>query len=664
MPFWWRRRRKPWFGRWRYKAKRRRWTTRRKSTRRRRRPRRFVRRRRRYGRKRKVRRKKKRLILTQWQPDSIVKCKIKLLDTFIIGAQGTQFKCYTNEASKYYPPKQPGGGGFGSEVFTLQDLYYRYRAHKCIWTKTNDYKDLCRYLGCTFIFYRHPTTDFIINYTLQPPFTLDKFSYTQIHPVNMLLQRKKKILYSLKSKPWGKSIVKLKIKPPKQMISKWFFQNHFATAGLVQIQAVAADFGFSTIGNTWSSNNLSIYFLNVMYYQDSHWGFRQNSPYKPFYTLDTSLKYWYKNKGKTEYFIVSADTYDHSINYDKGFFCWKLLNAYSITSSNSTKDSDPQAQAHKPIAVGRYNPQLDTGTGNEVWLVSTLSESYNKPTHSPELIFTGYPLWMIFHGYYNYLLKIHKDATFLDSYFFVVRSPAILKLTTTTTQDYYPLIDQSFLNGNMPYNEYLDENSKNKWYPTIKKQLEIINNIVCCGPFIPKYSDNRESTWELKYKSTFFFKWGGPQITDQPVTDPQKQKDYDVPDKFKETLQISDPITQSCKQMFHDWDYRRGAITSTAFKRMYENLETYSAISTDASEPPQKIQRITAEIPYLPEKTEKIQECLLSLCEEDTCQEQDLNKLIQHQQQQQHKLKKHILHLIADLKNKQRMLQLQTGIID
>ncbi len=93
--------------------------------------------------------------------------------------------------------------------------------------------------------------------------------------------------------------------------------------------------------------------------------------------------------------------------------------------------------------------------------------------------------------------------------------------------------------------------------------------------------------------------------------------------------------------MFHDWDYRRGLITTTAFKRMYENLETYSAISADTQEPPQKRQRITAEIPFLPEETEKIQDCLLSLCEEDTCQEEkDVQQLILNQQQQQYKLKK------------------------
>lgn len=665
MPFWWRRRRKPWFGRWR-----KRWTTtryKRRNTRRRKRRLRYANRRRRRRRRRgKVRRKKKRLILTQWQPDSIRKCKIKLIDTFIIGAQGTQFKCYTNEAVKYPPPKQPGGGGFGLEVFTLQDLYDRYRANKCIWTQSNDYTDLCRYTGTTFIFYRHPTTSFIISYSNSPPFLLDKYTYTQTHPLNMLLQRKKKILYSLSTKPWGPSRVKIRIRPPKQMISKWFFQKQFSTVGLMQIQATIADFNYSSIQNTSVSTNLSLYFLNTGFFIDSNWGKAIGTgPYLPFPTIKKDLKYWYKDRGTPRAYTPSTDTYSNSISYESGWFAPQILNAYSITNKDAESPDAAQAMINLPIGVARYNPQLDTGVGNEVWLTSILTTHYDKPIGDTTLIYTGRPLWMILWGYYNFILKAKGDNTFLNSYMFIFRSPAIKKLSGASTQDYYPLIDQSFLNGQMPYGEYLDANHKKFWYPSTQKQLEVINAIVQCGPFIPKFADNRESSWDLKYKSIFHFKWGGPQITDKTVSDPQKQRDYDVPDKFTETIQIKNPLKQTCETLFHNWDYRRGMLTNTAIKRMYENLESDSALSTDAPIQPHKKQRITAEIHCIEEKTKEVQESLLSLCEEPISPEEapNLQQLILKQQQQQQHLKQHLLKLISNLKENQQMLQLQTGIL-
>ena len=71
---------------------------------------------------------------------------------------------------------------------------------------------------------------------------------------------------------------------------------------------------------------------------------------------------------------------------------------------------------------------------------------------------------------------------------------------------------------------------------------------------------------------------------------------------------------------------------------------------------------------YTPhEKEEEIETCLRSLCEENICQEeetQDLQHLIQQQQEQQLQLKRNLLILMADMKRKQTMLQLQTGLLE
>ncbi len=195
MPFWWNRRKKPWYGirfrrRWR-----RRWPKRRRrKIYKRRRARKPYRRHRR--RRYKVRRKKRKITVQQWQPDSIKKCKIKGVGTAVLGAEGTQMNCYTAEKNKYVPPKVPWGGGLGLENFTLKYLYEEYNFKNNIWTASNKYKDLCRYTGTSVTFFRHPETDFVVAYNTQPPNTFNKYTYPAMHPQMLLLEKHKRIILS------------------------------------------------------------------------------------------------------------------------------------------------------------------------------------------------------------------------------------------------------------------------------------------------------------------------------------------------------------------------------------------------------------------------------------------------------------------------------------
>lgn len=114
--------------------------------------------------------------------------------------------------------------------------------------------------------------------------------------------------------------------------------------------------------------------------------------------------------------------------------------------------------------------------------------------------------------------------------------------------------------------------------------------------------------------------------------------------------------------MFHNWDYRRVLLTKTAIKRMFDNLSINSDVQTTTSAVPPKKRKITGEIPALPQETKEIQDCLLSLFEEDTFQEEeDLKQLIKKQHHKQQQLKYNLLKLISDLKKQQQFLQMQTG---
>nr|UHM27160.1 MAG: ORF1 [Torque teno midi virus] len=688
MPFWWRRRRKPWFGRWRYRKRRFK-----KYKRRKRIPRRRTRRapRRRRRRKYKVRRKKRKINIQQWQPDSITKCKIKGYSVLVLGGQGTQFRCFTNTAEDYPHPKAPGGGGFGSEVISLKWLYQEYLAHHNIWTKTNQYKDLVRYTGCQITFYRHPHTDFIITYDLQPPFLLNQYSYPELQPQNMLLAKRKRILLSKQTNPNGKIKLKLKIKPPKQMSTKWFFQRDFCPFGLVKISAAAADFSYSRIGWSSQSQVSTIYALNTEFYQNSNWAMATGEGSRGYLNISTqTFPLWFKftegNKKKwycydpdkqsqvlTKY---NNDKYLRSVSYNDGMFNPRILFASEIRVGGTALNRDPPVQdtdplnttplAQLPLIALRYNPNADHGTHNCIYLTNVLGGRYNKPALSTNLQFNNVPLWMGFYGYWDFILQHQADKGVYLHSMFVVQSESLETLFQTTKTNIYPIVDPEFCSGKLPWDEYLGETAKKFWYPTAMWQKGTINTFTTSGPYVPKFNDQKASTWELDYSYKFFFKWGGPQVTDPQVEDPCNRNKYPVPDTIQQTVQITNPEKLHTESILHDWDFRRGFVTSTALKRMSEHLETDTDFQSDDSETPRKRKRISKEIPARLQKEEKIKKCLLSLCEEPTCQEetQDLHQLIKQQQQQQQHLRKNILKLMTYLKKTQTSVELQTGLLE
>nr|UHK06119.1 MAG: ORF1 [Torque teno midi virus]UHK06136.1 MAG: ORF1 [Torque teno midi virus]UHK06143.1 MAG: ORF1 [Torque teno midi virus]UHK06182.1 MAG: ORF1 [Torque teno midi virus]UHK06196.1 MAG: ORF1 [Torque teno midi virus] len=660
MPFWWRRRKKPWYFTWR---KRRYFQNRKRRTYRRRKPRYPARRRRRRRRRhRKVRRKRKTLQVKQWQPDSIRKCKIKGFQTLVAGAEGRQMRCYTNTIYDYIQPKAPAGGGFGCLLISLQYLYHQYQAHKNIWTASNDWKDLCRYSGCKITLYRHPTTDFIFCYERQPPFTIEKETYTNLHPVNLLLRKNKVVLLSQQSKPNGKLTKKIRIGPPKQMTNKWFFQEEFTEHGLVMLQASATNFNWSEYAPTAPSNSLTFYSLSTQFFNNSNWEQHHGeNAYLPWSTLNTTLRFYYPTRTQPGYVDMnpSGMTYAASVAKKTGWFRPEVLTATKVTYTSGTT-----AQHNLPITIARYNPSRDTGEGSKIWLISTLTDGWGPP-QDIVLKMQDKPLWMMIWGFYDYIMKMKHAGDFMISHLFVLQSPAI-ELITPHTQTMFPVLDYEFITGSLAYDEYISPAQEAIWVPNAYKQLKTLNLFCESGPYVPKYAQERVSSWELKFHYCFYFKWGGPYETNPDVSNPKNQGKYPVPNSELQTIQIADPLKQTYKQMLRAWDYRRGIITAGALKRIQKDSESDETNSNDSTPAKKKKRLLTGEPPTHQEKQEDTQSYLLSLCKESTSQEenQSVLQLIHHQQQQQEKLKHNLLKLLVDMKKQQRRLQLQTGMLD
>nr|UHM27369.1 MAG: ORF1 [Torque teno midi virus] len=691
MPFWWRRRKRAWIPRNQYR--RRRWTFKRRRRRRRPRRNRKTFRRRRRKRRYKVRRKKKQIVLKQWQPDSIVKCKIKGVGTLVLGAQGRQMVCYTNVEQQLTPPKAPCGGGFGCKQFSLGYLYREYVFRRNIWTKSNIAKELCRYLGVMFTFYRHPDFDFILNYDRQPPFDIDQWVYTQCHPLMLLLGKHKKLLLSQKTKPNGKLTKRIKIKPPKLMITKWFFSEDFSKFPLLMLRAAVCSFNYPNLGCCNTNQILTFFYLTTDFYKNAGWALQEGpqtspTPYTPYPNVYTPVACWGKPwpsdkpaqtitenspewKAQQITIFKHPNTYAESIAYGTGWFCKEMLSAVALTqvsgSASPRSTSWGTRMGLTPCNTVRYNPSVDTGKGNIVWLKSTLRKDWDKPT-DPKLYMRDMPLWLCMWGWLSFVQLHNKDKAYFETYIVCIESPAFYISARPVSNTIVVPLDQEFVNGKWPFDEPITHKEHLQWWPNVYHQLNILNQIACCGPYVPKYdiTSTKNSTWELDYFYQFFFKWGGAEITDQPVTDPQTQGTYVVPDKYNSTIQIRDPAKQKFDSILHPWDYRRGLVKSSALKRMSSNLSIDSTFQPDGS-PPKKKKITGPELTVPEEEIQEVQSCLLSLCEENIFQETpqtDLLQLIKQQQQQQQELKYNLLKLLSELKQKQRQLQLQTGLLN
>ena len=130
---------------------------------------------------------------------------------------------------------------------------------------------------------------------------MEKDYYNDLHPQSLLLSRHHKIIPSLARKPLGRSYVKVKIKPTKQMLTKWFFQQDFATQGLLTISAASANFSWAMYGPDTQSRCLTLYSLNTTFYANADYAAAAQHAWYPYNTWPhtTGLKFLRKVKGQS-----------------------------------------------------------------------------------------------------------------------------------------------------------------------------------------------------------------------------------------------------------------------------------------------------------------------------------------------------------------------------
>ena len=190
------------------------------------------------------------------------------------------------------------------------------------------------------------------------------------------------------------------------MQTKWFFARDFCQAQLLLLTASIADFKYSYLGCCNQSNQISFFYLNRDFYQNSNWAADTGkTPYVPYDTFpSTDLTYNYLDKEKTLQGTFKKPTdYAKSVEYTDGFFNSKFLRITSWSPST--------AMAHIPTGVARYNPSIDDGKANLLYLTSNHTKKYTPPTTDDTILLRDLPLWLAVWGFLEWVVKEKKRQT-------------------------------------------------------------------------------------------------------------------------------------------------------------------------------------------------------------------------------------------------------------
>lgn len=653
--------------RWRrYRGRRRRYrrwprrrNTRRTLRRKRRRRRNFTRVRRKRFKKRKLRK----ITIKQWQPQNIAKCKIKGHTTLICCSGGREMYNFISHIYDYVPKDHNFGGGFCVMRFSLSVLYEQFQYWQNIWTKSNKNYDLVRYTGCQFIFWRDPIVDYIVCYDINPPMTVSEFQYQACHPERMLLRKHRIIVRSQLHSPKSRPYKKVKIRPPRMLCTKWFFQKDFAEQNLLLLSISSCD-----LSRQWMSYNevnpqVGITSINTNMFPVPKFGF-SGVPYplfKGYKNLDiemggggttavpSSQNLWTSTEG------LFAKKY---LQESSGYSPVKAPSAWKCSKPSNGKIPWEQIEEKDQYTTWpfRYNPFFDKGEGNIITSVVLGASSWQPSCEKCTV--RNLPLWLGFFGYIDWMIKAVVKTGYEVTYTISFYSPY-----TQPANTWIVPIDYQFYSGTNPFNINITSYDKNHWYPVVKFQKQTINGIVTSGPFMPRF--DTKAGWDFHANYKFFFKWGGSLLPGQDIENPTNKDTFPIPCSDLARIQIQDPRTQGETALFHPWDLRRGLFSQKALKRICEDTELGENLLTGSiTLRSPKRPRHSADPEYL-DPSDYTSAQVLPQQEESTSEEEEEEKTIEQQlrdqRKQQHLLRQQLLALILETKHKQRCIAMQMG---
>lgn len=618
-------RRKYYRRRWRLPRRRARTTFRRKQWYRKRRQRYKVK-------KFKLKRKRTYLKLKQFQPKSINYCKITGFKCLFQGSPIRKQHNYIQYIYSFTPPTFPGGGGWSLLVFSLDSLFEDYQHLQCIWSKSNAGLPLVRYLGGKIKLYQNESTDYVTVYDTCWPMVDTPHTHADSAPSRMLQKKHKTIVPSTNTQKRKKPYKTIRFKPPAQMLNKWYFQRDICKIPLLMLTTTSIDLTKPFCNPNCKSNNIVIRYINPYLFKNNNFqDYPRTTGYSPKtlsdgpYYLYASLQGDIPDKTNTvsfKQFIGGCIPLTNTKNYNAGkpiqtlatgtnnkpenwgnpfyrthldleaftiYICNEnpvsLLNNYNTTSFNNTKITKA---TENMIYQTIYNPDNDTGETNKVYLVKATQNTQFQPPTDEDLIFEGFPLYILLWGWTDFIRKLNKTPNIDTNYMLVIQTKVFHE-----KDPYFVPIDIQFEHGFDPYLPLDTENhqpsyyNQQNWYPQLKYQELTIENICESGPAVSR----SQSYLQCYCKYSFYFKWGGCPKTLDKAYNPCSQPKWPTTDTITPGLEITNPSEPPETQLYY-WDWDNDYVTQKAIQRIRDHTEPHESIfsitDSKSSAKPQK----------------------------------------------------------------------------
>lgn len=571
-------------------------------------------RRRYYWRKhRRVRKKLKKITVKEYQPETIRKCCIKGIQPLIICNQKRLANNFRDYENSFIYHNQPGGGGFSLTKFNLDAFYEQHLKIRNWWTKSNNFLPLCRYTGCKLKLYKSENVDYVCSYYTCYPMVDTLHLHNSCQPSIQLMNPDSIIVPSKRTQPKGKPYKTVKIPPPSQLQSKWYFTQDIAKSGLLLLATTICSLDHYYIASNAESNNIGFKTLNTKYINRHNFGSTAEYGWIPWQEGTQQKTFWVHRSAPATtvntdqltlgdcIYLGNASTYQPGSYVNSKSLITEYLSSYKnwgnifwhqyiqgealilvCTKSFAqikqfNKDTKLTASngftpLTEPIYLYcRYSPDIDTGTGNLAYILPNVRDTNNwDPPNSENLKHGGFPLWILFFGWLDWLRKA-KYVVHLDDFYTVVfKSPFI-----TPKLDFYCPLDEDMLNNKSPYQDQeglIVPSDTSNWNPHVRFQQQTLENIVQAGPATAKFPHGTKSV-EVKCKSSFYFKFGGCPPKMETIADPTKQDKYPIPNNQQQLYSLQNP-SQPPETFLYSFDVRKDIITKPAAKRIKKDWQT------------------------------------------------------------------------------------------
>lgn len=580
----------------------------------------------------KLKRKRTYLKLKQFQPKSINYCKITGFKCLFQGSPLRKQHNFIQYIYSFIPPTFPGGGGWSLLVFSLDSLFEDYQHLQCIWSKSNAGLPLVRYLGGKIKLYQNDSTDYVTVYDTCWPMVDTPHTHADSAPSRMLQKKHKTIVPSTNTQKRKKPYKTIRFKPPAQMLNKWYFQRDICKIPLLMLTTTSIDLTKPFCNSTSKSNNIVIRYINPYLFKNNNFqDYPKTTGYSP-KTLSDGDYYLYAslqrdipnkdNQAQFKQFIGGCIPLTNTKNYNSGkpiqtlssgtnnkpenwgnpfyrthldleaftiYICNQsppsLENSYKSNTFTSTKITKAtENMVYQTI----YNPDNDTGETNKIYLVKATQNTQFQPPTDEDLIFEGFPLYILLWGWTDFIKKLNKTPNIDTNYMLVIQTKAFHE-----KDPYFVPIDIQFEHGFDPYLPLDTENhepsyyNQQNWYPQLKYQELTIENICESGPAVSR----SQSYLQCYCKYSFYFKWGGCPKTLDKAYNPCSQPKWPTTDTITPGLEITNPSEPPETQLYY-WDWENDYVTEKAIQRIRDHTQPHETIfsitDSKSSAKPQK----------------------------------------------------------------------------